>query len=113
MKQFTFKSSEFSSNKHPSFEIGSLVDMLKGRAITSEEAERLSCSMLAGISFLHDTDGKPAIAHRDFKSTNVLIRNDMSVCIADYGLATAFEPDERIGDRHGQVMFEFASVDQG
>lgn len=85
---------------HP---LGSLVDLLKGRAITSEEAERLSCSMLAGISFLHDTDGKPAIAHRDFKSTNVLIRNDMSVCIADYGLATAFEPDERIGDRHGQV----------
>lgn len=87
--------------------LGSLVDLLKGRAVTNDEAERVMCSMLAGMAFLHDSDGKPAIAHRDFKSTNVLIKSDLTACIADFGLATSFEADERIGDKHGQVRYLF------
>jgi len=43
---------------------------------------------------------KPSIAHRDFKSKNVLIKNDMTACIADFGLAMELED---IGDTHGQV----------
>ncbi|OQV16684.1 Activin receptor type-2B [Hypsibius exemplaris] len=82
---------------------GSLVDLLKGRTISNEEADTVMCSMMAGLAFLHDSDGKPAIAHRDFKSTNVLIKADGTACIADFGLATSFEADERIGDKHGQV----------
>jgi serine/threonine protein kinase len=46
---------------------------------------------------------KPAIAHRDFKSKNVLIKSDMSACIADFGLALVFEPGKAVGDAHGQV----------
>ena len=46
---------------------------------------------------------KPAIAHRDFKSKNVLIRSDMTACIADFGLALIFEPGKSCGDTHGQV----------
>ena len=49
---------------------------------------------------------KPAIAHRDFKSKNVLIKSDMSACIADFGLALVFEPGKAVGDAHGQVKLD-------
>ena len=65
-------------------------------------------SIGAGLTFLHDeipangTAGlKHAIAHRDFKSKNVLIKNDLTACIADFGLAHVF--DGPTGDNHGQV----------
>ncbi|XP_055337465.1 activin receptor type-2B-like [Paramacrobiotus metropolitanus] len=85
---------------HP---LGSLMEVLKCRVVSLDEAEKIMSSMIAGIAFLHDSDGKPAIAHRDFKSTNVLIKSDLTACLADFGLASAFEPNERIGDKHGQV----------
>lgn len=94
---------------HP---LGSLTDLLKGRVISLEEAEKIMVSMLTGITFLHDCDGKPSIAHRDFKTTNVLIKSDMTCCIADFGLATAFEPDEKIGDKHGQVSLLVLSLNR-
>jgi activin receptor type-2 len=47
---------------------------------------------------------KPSIAHRDFKSKNVLIKSDMTACIADFGLALVFEPGKAVGDAHGQVI---------
>lgn len=46
---------------------------------------------------------KPAIAHRDFKSKNVLLKNDMTACIADFGLALVFVSGKSCGDTHGQV----------
>lgn len=46
---------------------------------------------------------KPAIAHRDFKSKNVLLKNDMTACIADFGLALVFMAGKSCGDTHGQV----------
>lgn len=46
---------------------------------------------------------KPSIAHRDFKSKNVLLKNDMTACIADFGLAIIFEAGKSCGDTHGQV----------
>ena len=52
-------------------------------------------------------DMKPAIAHRDFKSKNVLIKSDMTACIADFGLALIFEPGKSCGDTHGQVQLLF------
>uniref|UniRef100_A0A8C1QFA0 receptor protein serine/threonine kinase n=1 Tax=Cyprinus carpio TaxID=7962 RepID=A0A8C1QFA0_CYPCA len=33
------------------------------------------------------TEGKPAIAHRDLKSKNILVKKDLQCCIADLGLA--------------------------
>lgn len=34
--------------------------------------------------------GKPAMAHRDIKSRNILVKADGSCCIADLGLAVRF-----------------------
>lgn len=50
---------------------------------------------------------KPAVAHRDFKSKNVLLKADMSACIADFGLALIFYPNKPCGDTHGQVNAQY------
>ena len=68
----------------------------------------IALTMVDGLTFLHEEcppkgsvkEQKPSIAHRDFKSKNVLIKNDMTACIADFGLAMELED---IGDTHGQV----------
>ena len=68
----------------------------------------IALTMVEGLTFLHEEcppkgsvkEQKPSIAHRDFKSKNVLIKNDMTACIADFGLAMELED---IGDTHGQV----------
>ncbi|NXI03248.1 AVR2B protein, partial [Nicator chloris] len=41
--------------------------------------------------------------HRDFKSKNVLLKNDLTAVLADFGLAVRFEPGKPPGDTHGQV----------
>lgn len=46
---------------------------------------------------------KPVVAHRDFKSKNVLLKDDLTACIGDFGLALIFEPNKPVGDDHGQV----------
>ena len=41
--------------------------------------------------------------HRDIKSKNVLIKSNLSACIADFGLALKFDTGKSAGDTHGQV----------
>ena len=91
-------------------ERGSLCDFLKSNILTWEEMTRVAMSMARGLAHLHGeipsnkgSDVKPAIAHRDFKSKNVLIKSDMTACIGDFGLALVFRPNEVVGDTHGQV----------
>lgn len=42
---------------------------------------------------------------RDFKSKNVLLRDDLTAIIGDFGLAVRFEPGKPPGDTHGQVCY--------
>ncbi|GAB1859890.1 Serine/threonine-protein kinase receptor [Camponotus japonicus] len=91
-------------------EKGSLCDYLKANVVTWPEMCRIAESMARGLMHLHEeipankADGyKPAVAHRDFKSKNVLLKADMSACIADFGLALIFHPGKPCGDTHGQV----------
>jgi serine/threonine protein kinase len=51
----------------------------------------------------HSFGFKPTIAHRDFKSKNVLLTSNLTSCIADFGLALVFYPNSTCGDAHGQV----------
>ncbi|XP_042898075.1 activin receptor type-2A isoform X3 [Parasteatoda tepidariorum] len=74
------------------------------------EVLSIADSISKGLMHLHEEipghkggKYKPAMAHRDFKSKNVLIKNDMSACIADFGLALVFEQGKPIGEAHGQV----------
>ncbi len=91
-------------------ERGSLCEFLKTSLISWGDLCKIALSIAKGLTFLHESipaqgsiGSKPPIAHRDFKSKNVLIKADMTACIADFGLALIFEPGKPVGDRHGQV----------
>uniref|UniRef100_A0A182T9D9 receptor protein serine/threonine kinase n=1 Tax=Anopheles maculatus TaxID=74869 RepID=A0A182T9D9_9DIPT len=91
-------------------ENGSLCDFLKAHTVSWTELCKIATTMARGLTHLHEeiqgsrTDGlKPSIAHRDFKSKNVLLKADLTACIADFGLALVFTPGKSCGDTHGQV----------
>ncbi|XP_053925375.1 activin receptor type-1C isoform X2 [Cuculus canorus] len=72
-------------------EQGSLFDYLNRGTVTVEGMVRLALSVASGLAHLHmeivGTQGKPAIAHRDLKSKNILVKRNESCAIADLGLA--------------------------
>ncbi|BFZ06287.1 hypothetical protein BsWGS_09327 [Bradybaena similaris] len=91
-------------------ENGSLSDYLKSHTITWAELCKIGESMTCGLAYLHNeipgTYGSMAnlaIAHRDFKSKNVLLKHDLTACIADFGLALKFEPGKMFNETHPQV----------
>ncbi|XP_056616509.1 bone morphogenetic protein receptor, type IAa isoform X2 [Triplophysa dalaica] len=78
-------------------ENGSLYDYLKFTTLDAQALLRLVYSAACGLCHLHTeiygTQGKPAIAHRDLKSKNILIKKNGTCCIADLGLAVKFNSD--------------------
>lgn len=72
-------------------EIGSLYDHLNRVTLDMQQMMTLCLSAVSGLAHLHTeifgTQGKPAIAHRDIKSKNVLVKSNGSCVIADFGLA--------------------------
>ncbi|PVD39256.1 hypothetical protein C0Q70_01884 [Pomacea canaliculata] len=75
-------------------ENGSLHDYLQDRVIDTGEMLALAHSAACGLAHLHieifGTRGKPAIAHRDIKSKNILVKKNGTCCIADLGLAVRY-----------------------
>ncbi|XP_035249977.1 activin receptor type-2A isoform X2 [Anguilla anguilla] len=90
-------------------EKGSLTDYLKANVVSWNELCHIAQTMARGLAYLHEDipglkDGhKPAVAHRDIKSKNVLLKSNLTACIADFGLALKFEAGKSAGDTHGQV----------
>ncbi|GLD47925.1 activin receptor type-1-like isoform X2, partial [Lates japonicus] len=79
-------------------ENGSLYDYLQRVAVETSEGLAMAASIACGLVHLHTeifgTEGKPAIAHRDLKSKNILVTKELRCCIADLGLAvTHFQAD--------------------
>ncbi|KAL7300841.1 hypothetical protein TKK_0006399 [Trichogramma kaykai] len=81
-------------------ERGSLHDYLQSRLL--DRAGLLACclSLARGLDHLHTeipggpaAAGKPAIAHRDIKSKNVLMKRNGECCIADFGLAVRYSSE--------------------
>uniref|UniRef100_A0A8C1MSN1 Activin receptor type-1 n=1 Tax=Cyprinus carpio TaxID=7962 RepID=A0A8C1MSN1_CYPCA len=72
-------------------EMGSLYDYLQLSMLDASACLRMALSIASGLAHLHveifGTQGKPAIAHRDLKSKNILVKKNGQCCIADLGLA--------------------------
>lgn len=59
---------------------GSLFDYLQDHTLTIDEMVNMVLSIVNGLSHLHleviGTQGKPAMAHRDLKTKNILVKDD-------------------------------------
>ena len=68
---------------------GSLYDYLQRVAVETSEGLAMAASVASGLVHLHTeifgAEGKPAIAHRDLKSKNILVTKELRCCIADLG----------------------------
>lgn len=93
-------------------ECGSLYDVLRTSVIDPHSLLVLARSAASGLAHLHTeifgTRGKPAIAHRDIKSRNILVKRNGECAIADFGLAVRYisetneidiTPNTRVGTR--------------
>ncbi|XP_032292177.1 TGF-beta receptor type-1 isoform X1 [Drosophila virilis] len=72
-------------------ENGSLFDYLTTHCVDTNVMLNMALSIATGLAHLHmdivGTRGKPAIAHRDLKSKNILVKSNLSCAIGDLGLA--------------------------
>ncbi|XP_019479488.1 PREDICTED: serine/threonine-protein kinase receptor R3 isoform X2 [Hipposideros armiger] len=100
-------------------EHGSLYDFLQRQPLEPQLALRLAVSAACGLAHLHveifGTQGKPAIAHRDLKSRNVLVKSNLQCCIADLGIVEDYRPpfyDVVPNDPSFEDMKKVVCVDQ-
>ncbi len=79
---------------------GSLFDYLNKKELTAKDLMLMMTSICSGLAHLHTelfgTIKKGAIAHRDIKTKNILVKNDLRCCIADFGLAVLKGNDEKL-----------------
>ena len=72
-------------------ERGSLEDLHKhvgaGRLFRSTDILRIVHEIACGVAYLHSPD--ISIIHGDLKAANVLLREDKSVCLTDFGMSEA------------------------
>ncbi|KAJ7317738.1 hypothetical protein JRQ81_003900 [Phrynocephalus forsythii] len=74
------------------YPLGSLRNFLSQHVCSWDTTIRLGSSLARGLAFLHGQQWKeglhkPGVAHRDLSSRNVLVREDQTSVIADFGLA--------------------------
>ena len=86
-------------------ELGSLTDYLIANVLTFEDVSKMTASVAAGLAYLHSeiSGVKPAMAHRDVKSMNVLVKKDLTCCIGDLGLSIKFQSGTSLAEAHRQV----------
>lgn len=74
---------------------GSLYDYLESTRVNRDVLLRMVKSIANGLSYLHieiptGCKLKPPIAHRDLKSKNILVKDDLECVIADFGHAVHY-----------------------
>uniref|UniRef100_A0A7E4VWW1 receptor protein serine/threonine kinase n=1 Tax=Panagrellus redivivus TaxID=6233 RepID=A0A7E4VWW1_PANRE len=85
---------------------GALYDYLGDHTVDKITGLRMIQSISSGLAYLHteipglhNDSHKPAVAHRDMKSKNVLVKKDLSCVIADLGMAIFNLPDDTPCDK--------------
>ncbi|XP_068856108.1 serine/threonine-protein kinase PAK 3-like [Aphelocoma coerulescens] len=71
---------------------GTLTDAIYEMYISEDEMAAVSRECLQGLDFLHSNH----VIHRDVKSSNILLRTDGSVKLADFGLSAQLTPEQNL-----------------
>ncbi|XP_071325115.1 TGF-beta receptor type-2-like [Trachinotus anak] len=89
---------------------GNLQEYLTRHVISWEELQVLGSSLARGVAHLHSDRlpcGRPKvpIVHRDLKSSNILMKNDLTCCLCDFGLGLCLDSSLSVDDlaNSGQV----------
>lgn len=86
-------------------EFGSLYDFLQDHSYDSSVLFRLAYTAISGLVHIHRKvsghKGKPAMAHRDIKSRNILVKSNLQCCIGDFSLAI------KCDDSHQRTEIDF------
>ena len=69
---------------------GSLSTYLSCEQLSWEQLHVMVEGLAGAVEFLHSFDDDPVV-HRDIKSQNILVKEDLTVCLADFGLSLAFD----------------------
>ncbi|XP_034029768.1 TGF-beta receptor type-2-like [Thalassophryne amazonica] len=89
---------------------GNLQEYLTHHVISWGELQLLGSSLARGVAHLHSDHlpcGRPKvpIVHRDLKSSNILVKNDVTCCLCDFGLALRLDSSLSVDElaNSGQV----------
>ena len=84
---------------------GALYDYINTHTLDLRQMLIFTHSAINGLAHLHSeiegSTGKPAIAHRDIKTKNILVKNNGECCIGDLGLAVLLQKSDT--DYKGKV----------
>ncbi|XP_016334173.1 TGF-beta receptor type-2-like, partial [Sinocyclocheilus anshuiensis] len=82
---------------------GNLQEYLTRHLISWEDLRLLGGSLAWGVAHLHSDHtpcGRPKvpIVHRDLKSSNILVKNDLTCCLCDFGLGLRLDNSLTVDD---------------
>ena len=83
-------------------ENGSLQDYLANNLLDEKQIHLICLDIANGLTFLHGSSNRQ-IAHRDFKSSNVLLNAKLRACLADFGSSFVFYNHNFQSDSLNQV----------
>ncbi|KFD68097.1 hypothetical protein M514_03434 [Trichuris suis] len=94
---------------------GSLMDYLSANSLSWDAMCKLASSVAKGVAYLHAeiSDGdlyKPAVAHRDINSRNVLVKSDGTCALCDFAFAVVLETLSQHTGRRDASLAEVGTV---
>ncbi|CAD8061194.1 unnamed protein product [Paramecium sonneborni] len=81
----------------------------KNRGYTQKIVEQWLVQLLMGLAYIHENN----ILHRDLKSSNILIREDGQLKIADFGVAKILSGDQMAKTITGSPFYLSPEITQG
>ena len=91
---------------------GSLADILLENTVDMNFHMKLQCALDAANGMLYLHNSNPVILHRDLKSDNLLVTNDWTVKVADFGL-TRFISEKKQMTQVGTPMWMAPEIIMG